>query len=166
MQVLRQTLHWFAPDDPATWSDVATPVFLCFHGPGVKDMFYGFPAAPGGEPGAKVATEQYEVETLPGNMAEVVSDADTEAMFRDHVAGRLRGVSDRRGAAKACLYTYNRTDDGRFRIGAHPQVPAALVVSACSGHGFKHSAGLGEAVVQTLLGEPALCDLSVFAPRP
>ena len=31
-----------------------------------------------------------------------------------------------------------------------------MVVSACSGHGFKHSAGVGEAVASTLSGAPAL----------
>jgi sarcosine oxidase len=27
-----------------------------------------------------------------------------------------------------------------------------LIVSACSGHGFKHSAGLGEAIAEQVLG--------------
>jgi sarcosine oxidase len=35
------------------------------------------------------------------------------------------------------------TDSG-FIVDAHPEVEHVTVVSACSGHGFKHSAALGE----------------------
>ena len=48
-------------------------------------------------------------------------------------------------------------------IGPHPEVPGVTVVSACSGHGFKHSAGLGEAVAAQVLGETPFCDLGAFA---
>jgi len=37
------------------------------------------------------------------------------------------------------------------------------VVSACSGHGFKHSAALGEAVADTLLGRAPQVDLAPFS---
>src|SRR5579885_3288592 len=164
MQVLRQTLHWFEADEPALWRVDAAPAFLWFHGPGEADVFYGFPLAPGGRPGVKVATEDYAATTAPDDMVETVPEEHSAALYRQHAASRLRGVSHRRIDAKACLYTYNAAEPGRFRIGSAPQAPRALVVSACSGHGFKHSAGLGEAIVQTLLGEPALCDLSQFAP--
>ena len=35
--------------------------------------------------------------------------------------------------------------------------------SACSGHGFKHSAAVGEALAQMVLGEVATVDLRPFA---
>jgi sarcosine oxidase len=166
MRVLRQTLHWFRADEPELWRGEGAPVFLWFHGPRAADVFYGFPTPRDGRQGVKVATEQYAVETAPDDMAKTVSAAESDAMFHDHVAGRLRGVSPRRVAAEACLYTYNQAEgqDGRFRIGPDPLAPACLVVSACSGHGFKHAAGLGEAIAQDLCGEPPLCDLSVFRP--
>jgi sarcosine oxidase len=165
MRVLRQTLHWFAADEPDLWRGEGAPVFLWFHGRGAADVFYGFPTPRDGLQAVKVATEQYAVETAPDEVDEV-SVAETAAMFRDHVAGRLRGVTPKRVAAEACLYTYNQAEgqDGRFRIGPDPAAPACLVVSACSGHGFKHSAGLGEAIVRDLCGEAPLCDLSVFRP--
>jgi sarcosine oxidase len=166
MRVLRQTLHWFRADEPELWRGEAAPVFLWFHGPRAADVFYGFPLTRGGRPGVKVATEQYAVETAPDDLVRAVSAAESDAMFREHVAGRLRGVSSEPVAAEACLYTYNQGQgqDGRFRIGPDPDAPASLVVSACSGHGFKHSAGLGEAIVRDLCGEAPLCDLSVFGP--
>jgi sarcosine oxidase len=178
VKVLRQTLHWFAPDPGGPWAGGPIaggggPVFLWFHGPGEGDVFYGFPALQDGKGGVKVATEQYAVATAPDAADWTVSEAETQAMFDEHVRGRLAGVSERRIDAKACLYTWNnrtgndRSDGGhkgRFLIGSHRDIPGVTVVSACSGHGFKHSLGLGDAVVRQILGEPGFCDLSVFNP--
>ncbi|GHC99981.1 hypothetical protein GCM10007320_57040 [Pseudorhodoferax aquiterrae] len=48
-------------------------------------------------------------------------------------------------------------------VDAPPGLPAVLFASACSGHGFKHSAGLGEALAERLLGLPTTTDLGAFA---
>ena len=37
-----------------------------------------------------------------------------------------------------------------------------MVVSACSGHGFKHSAAIGEAVAETVLTGRSAIDLAPF----
>jgi sarcosine oxidase len=42
-----------------------------------------------------------------------------------------------------------------------PASERVIAVSPCSGHGFKHSAAIGEAVAQMALGEPHI-DLSAF----
>jgi sarcosine oxidase len=52
--------------------------------------------------------------------------------------------------------------DGRFIVDRHPTLGGVMVVSPCSGHGFKHSAGLGEALAQQLMGDAPFCDLSAF----
>ncbi|THD53848.1 FAD-dependent oxidoreductase, partial [Phenylobacterium sp.] len=169
VRVLRQVLHWFAIETDGPWAGGAGPVFLWFHGPGEGDVFYGFPVLDGGRRGVKVATEQYAMASAPEAVDWTVSEAESAAMFEDHVRGRLLGVSGQQIDAAACLYTWNgRTEadghQGRFLIGPHATVPGVTVVSACSGHGFKHSLGLGDAVVRQMLGEPGFCDLSVFAP--
>ncbi|MFJ6654344.1 N-methyl-L-tryptophan oxidase [Microbacterium sp. NPDC091313] len=56
--------------------------------------------------------------------------------------------------AAACLYTM--TADRRFIIGALAESPEVVVASACSGHGFKFGAAIGE----------ALADLVEDVPRP
>lgn len=38
-----------------------------------------------------------------------------------------------------------------------------MVVSACSGHGFKHSAGIGEAVAEHVATGRSSVDLAPFA---
>ena len=70
------------------------------------------------------------------------------------MAGRepLRTVS--------CLYTSTR--GSRFVIDRHPEHDAVMVVSACSGHGFKHSPAIGEAVAQWLTGAGPDIDLDAF----
>jgi sarcosine oxidase len=55
------------------------------------------------------------------------------------------------------------TPDRGFIIDRHPGMDRVLVVSACSGHGFKHSAGIGEAVAAELAGGPGRVDLAPFA---
>jgi sarcosine oxidase len=58
----------------------------------------------------------------------------------------LRADDTRRAT---CLYTVS--PDNGFIIDRWPESERLLVVSPCSGHGFKHSAAIGEAVSQQLL---------------
>ncbi len=171
VEVLRQVQHWFLADPQGPWAAGGGPAFLWFHGPGPNDVFYGFGTTPGGRAGVKVATEQYALSGAPDDTDWAVSQAESQAMFDTHVRGRLVGVTAERVDAAACLYTWNGRADaaghkGRFLIGPHREIPGVTVVSACSGHGFKHSAGLGDAIVRQMLGEAPLpgCDLSVFRP--
>jgi sarcosine oxidase len=55
------------------------------------------------------------------------------------------------------------TPDRGFIIDRHPEMDRVHVVSACSGHGFKHSAGIGEAVAADLAGGAGRPDLTPFA---
>jgi sarcosine oxidase len=159
LRVLRQVLYWFAAD-PA-WA--AAPAYIWFHGPSPEDSFYGFPSLDGRT--VKVATEQYTTTGDPDHIDRNVSAAEAATLHAAHIAGRLTGVSDRLAQARVCLYTHNANPahPGRFLVAPHPDVAAATIVSACSGHGFKHALGLAEALAGQLTGEAPFCDLSVFA---
>jgi sarcosine oxidase len=108
---------------------------------------YGFPiATPGG--GVKMATENMTSRFDPDAVRRPV-DADDIADILPRVrtsfpqlGGHLRGAT--------CLYT--ATPDSNFWIAPHPDLPGVTVVSACSGHGFKHAAAVGEAVAGDALG--------------
>src|ERR671930_152380 len=63
--------------------------------------------------------------------------------------GRLPGISARCLRAEACLYTV--TPDFRFVIDEHPDSARIIVASPCSGHGFKHSAAIGESIAAWLM---------------
>lgn len=155
----RQTLHWFAPEPCADFGPAAFPVFIWLHGTGPEDYFYGFPAGPDGA--VKVATESYRSEIDPDTMDRAVTAAESAAMHRDHVASRLPLLSSHLLRAKACLYTV--TPDAGFIVDELPGADRILVVSACSGHGFKHSAALGEAVAERVTGAAGAISLRAFA---
>ena len=160
MTVARQVLHWFTPEKPADFAPEHFPVFIWLHGDRPEDSFYGFPIPPGSE-GVKVATEQYaNVTTDPDHLQREVSTAEQEAMMQEHLAGRLLGLRPSPVRSVACPYT--NTPDGDFLIERAPGNPRVLLVSACSGHGFKHSAGLGEAVAAFLNQDDARPALSMF----
>jgi sarcosine oxidase len=59
-------------------------------------------------------------------------------------------VSTRALRTATCLYTV--TPDSRFVIDEHPDSARILVASPCSGHGFKHSAAIGEALAERATG--------------
>jgi len=150
LRVMRQVLHWFRPADPTPYAAGSMPVFIWMHGRGDDDSMYGFPMVDG-HPGVKVATEQYRDDTDPDAMAVAVSPEETQAMFERHVRGRLPGLTPQCVHAAACLYTVS--EDAGFVIDRHPSLEHVTVVSACSGHGFKHSAAIGEALARRLCGD-------------
>ena len=128
---------------------------------GPEDYMYGFPASDPAQPALKVATEQYVDATTPDTIDRSVSAEESASMYRERVAGRFPQIDGRAVKARACMYTV--TPDRRFVIDALDGMPNLLVVSACSGHGFKHSAGLGDAIADHVLGLATTLDLSPFA---
>ncbi len=144
LTVTRQTLHWFAPPpNPSAYEPQRMPVFIW-------DDLYGFPmATPGG--GVKIATETLDAVVHPDNAPREITRNDI-----DIVTPRVRAAFPELGAhmrGATCLYT--ATPDFNFWAGHHPDIPRVTIVSACSGHGFKHAAALGEAVIGKTLSIPA-----------
>jgi sarcosine oxidase len=122
--------------------------------------FYGFPAVDGPAGGLKVATETYETTTEPDGRQHPATPAETAAMYRHCVETRLPWLGPEPVRTLSCLYTSTR--GSRFVIDRHPAHAAVLIVSPCSGHGFKHSPAIGEAVAQWVTeGKPRL-DLGPF----
>ena len=151
MSVARQVLHWFQPDDPAHFVPERFPVFIWAHGDTAEDSFYGFPIPPGTD-GVKLAREQYtDITSDADALRREVGPDEGAAMMERHGAGRLLGLAATPLRSVVCPYT--NTPDGDFLITTLPNNEHALLVSACSGHGFKHSAGLGETIADAVLDE-------------
>lgn len=162
--VRRQALHWFAiRATPEDFDPARFPVFI-WELPGGGEPIYGFPAIEGPGGGVKVATEQHLTETTPEACERAVDPAESRALFETKVAPCFPGLSPACVKAVTCLYT--TTADSRFVIEPHPEVPGAIVASPCSGHGFKHSAALGEALAQLATEGASRIDLSAFGWRP
>jgi sarcosine oxidase len=160
--VYRQTLHWF--DASSSFSMLThdrMPVFIWGEvGSGCRDVFYGFPAIDGPNGGLKVATEQYERSCDSDDLFADVTPLESQHTFDDCVKGRLP-LSSAVVKSAACLYTV--TPDHQFIIDRHPEFPAVLLASPCSGHGFKHSAAIGESLAQWAIDGASKIDLSAFA---
>ena len=160
-RVYRQTLSWFAL---AANADLYTPkrfpVFIWITGNQPRDMMYGFPAVEGRGGGVKIATEQYEATVDPDAVPRDVADSEIAGLYAEYVAPRFSDVSGRCLRRTTCLYTV--TPDAKFIVDTFPAMDNAWFASACSGHGFKHSTAIGEALVRRISGEPPLVDLSMF----
>ena len=115
--------------------------FIWQHGPAEADYLYGFPLLPG-KAGVKAASERYDGHVDPDQVDRTVSAAEAQAIYSRHIAGRLRGVSNRLVRAATCLYTV--TPDAGFIVDRLREDGAIIAASACSGHGFKHSPAMGE----------------------
>jgi sarcosine oxidase len=164
LKVTRQVVCWFRVKDNAHFGDFQPARFPTFvwQVP-AEQISYGFPALGGPEDGVKISTEQYEVAVDPGAMERTVSPAEQNALYEEYVAPYFPGLDRTCVRSAVCLYT--SVPDSRFVIDRHPAHPRVIVASPCSGHGFKHSAAIGEAVAQMALGEPHI-DLSAFRFRP
>lgn len=159
--VYRQVLHWFDLGDASRYQAYADmPVYIWEFGRGADDFVYGFPMVDGPQGGAKVATESYAAATSPDAVERDVPPDESAAMYDGYVAPRLRGLSRRQIKARTCLYTV--TPGGRFVLDFHPTDRNVLVASACSGHGFKHSAAIGEVVAQLVTTASSDIDVGAF----
>ena len=154
----RQVMHWFAlaPDAPQQWRD--SPVYMWPHGEEEDGFFYGFPSLDGIS--IKTADEFYGPASDPNAIDRSVPLSDSHRMHAAHLAGRLAGVENNPIKTATCIYT--ATPDSAFLIDRHPASPAILVASPCSGHGFKHSAAIGESLAQWAVDGASAIDLSAF----
>ena len=162
-KIYRQVLYWFDIDgDPGEFSPDRFPVFI-WELQRKPQGVYGFPAIDGPRGGIKVSTEAFGATTTPHTSARGVTRDEIAAMHRDYVAPYLRGVSSRCVRTATCLYTV--TPDFGFVIDRHPHSDRVIVASPCSGHGFKHSAAVGEALAQWIVDGQSRIDLGAFTLR-
>jgi sarcosine oxidase len=155
-RVTRQAMFWFrSARDPESFAVGNFPVWaIQIDG---ERLLYGFPDLGNG---LKVAIHHGGTPTTWQTVDRAVTEkeaGEVEGLFDRF----LPGVRGERLRAAVCLYT--NTPDHHFVIDTHPAHAKVLVVSACSGHGFKFASAIGEAAAQwTVEGSPRL-DLSIFS---
>lgn len=159
-KILRQVIHWFPLKNTDALNDCTPEHFPSFVWQVPQpQIVYGFPVLGGAENGIKLGTEQYLETTNAVDVNRSVSEDETREFFETYAAPYFPGVAPDAIKSAVCLYTYR--PGARFVIDRHPDMDRVFVVSACSGHGFKHSAAIGEALAKVIAGEPHL-DLSAF----
>ncbi|MDX6359177.1 MAG: sarcosine oxidase [Nocardioidaceae bacterium] len=165
VKIHRQVLFWFDLRDPTSYPVLRdSPVYIWWPGGDASELIYGFPMIDGPTGGAKVAREQYDVQTTADDVDRSVTADEIEEMYERCVRHRLPALSGRCLRTAVCLYTV--TEDSRFLIDRLPSMPNVIVASPCSGHGFKHSAAIGEGLAQLALHGESEIDLSPFALPP
>jgi sarcosine oxidase len=160
-KVSRQVMYWFdiKEDCRPTFAPPGFPIFIWIFATGGDFGFYGFPTLDGKT--IKIATEQFTALTDPDHVQWAVSLEEEQSMYKDYVEGRLPGISDRCETAASCLYTV--TPDSTFVIDVHPDNDRIVIASPCSGHGFKHSAAIGEALAEQVIDGTSRIDIGSFS---
>lgn len=147
-EVLRKPLFWFHAKGNAFGA--GCPCFL-FETPAGE--FYGFPAL---EPfGVKVA-EHTGGERVgdPLDVDRELREADA-LRVQDFARAHLPGLKLEISQHAVCMYTMS--PDKHFVLGTHPQDSRVVFAAGLSGHGFKFTPVLGEALAElALTGETAL----------
>lgn len=160
-KVHRQVLYWFGIDNEANYEMYRDmPIFIWEFGSGRYDNFYGFPAINGPRGGVKLATETYDTDTLPDDILREVTAEETQAIYDHYVKEQFPHLTNESVKAATCMYT--DTPDARFVIDFHPEHKNVIVASPCSGHGFKHSAAIGEVLSQMATKGDSSIDISAF----
>ncbi len=145
-KVYRQVLYWF--DVSANFENFKLgkfPIFI-WDGQGERDSIYGFPAVDGKEGGLKIASEKYVTEVTPETVERSVSQQEIDEMYEEQIVPCFPAVG--RNCVKSAVCMYTMTADSGFVIDFVPGSSKTIVCSPCSGHGFKHSAAVGECVAE------------------
>lgn len=153
-RILRQVLYWFLPRaDEKQFCIGQLPIYIW-----EREGIYGFPDLGSGF--VKVAPGDKGKETDPAGVERNVSAEELHAMetVLERTIPSLPG-----SMVKAVICLYTQTPDGDFVIDWHPEIKNVLILSPCSGHGFKHSAAVGELATKLVLKESHGYDLTSFA---
>ncbi|GFH15545.1 DAO domain-containing protein [Haematococcus lacustris] len=160
--VERQVVGWF-PAPPGTFQPDAFPVFILDDGPG--RCWYGFPSW-GPQLGFKIglynhlrqvvrpdevsrAERQHDDTGSALLLSSRALEVEDEAALRNAVRAFFPAADGPLLAHSTCLFT--NTPDGHFVVDRHPHHPQVILCSACSGHGFKMSSGIGQLLARMVV---------------
>jgi sarcosine oxidase len=157
----RTPQYWFRPRDPDS-GDFTLAKFPAFiwqrrdgehlwgHG---SDEGFGVKIGPGDVERPRIDPDEVDRYIHPD------SDIDPVAAA---VARAFPGLDPRPAKVITCMIT--DSPDGQFIIGRLNGDSRVVVAGGDSGHGFKHSAGIGELLAQIVAGEQPYCDTSFLDP--
>ena len=154
LTVERQMQHWFEPRDARAFAPERCPIALLEYRPG--RFFYTFPDL--GD-GVKAAVH-HEGEITTPDAVRRTTTAEEDENVRALVARVLPDAAGELREARVCLYTDTPDDD--FVLDRHPAHPEVVVLSPCSGHGFKFASAIGEIAAELALDGASRFDLTPF----
>jgi len=149
LEVRRKPQYWFRPSNDAYNLEQGAPAFLyeTFVDAKVAVCFYGFPVI--GPEGLKCAEHSGgRVLTNPLENPTEIDETDL-ARVRTFLAEHLPGITPELNDHAPCMYTMS--PDENFLVDRHPQHPEVVFAAGLSGHGFKFTSVLGEALADLAL---------------
>jgi sarcosine oxidase len=123
--------------------------------------FSGFPAISGASGGIKFALDDSDLQVAADQKDGTNLVQPGLDKLAEYVQRYLRYVGPDVVRSFNCLYT--STADSDFLIGFVPGSERIIVGSACSGHGFKHSAATGEVLAQLATRGNSTIDIATFS---
>lgn len=160
-KIYRQVLYWFDVEkyydrfEPGKF-----PVFI-WEPTGVPWGIYGFPAIDGAGGGIKIAAEYLDATIdSPEQLDRKVSAQEEAHMYENYVEPFFDGIGRKCLKSSVCMYTVS--PDSGFVVDNVPGEDNIWIASACSGHGFKHSAALGETLAETVISGSSEISLEPF----
>jgi monomeric sarcosine oxidase len=152
LHVRRKHLYWFPASDRRYHEASGCPTYLYELPHGV---FYGFPQID--ERGVKAAEHSGGAVVADPLHDPREFDAADLARVEGFLAGHLPGVSRPMQHRSVCYYTMS--PDEHFLVDRHPQHDNVFFAAGLSGHGFKFTSVLGEALAD--LAQQGKTDLPV-----
>ena len=158
--VTRQVLGWFWPRNPEAFQLGTFPCWFIDTEQGYGH--YGFPMMPD-VPGLKLALHKPGAATNPNDIDRQTTAEDEEtirAVLREHLPSADGALL----SMHTCLYT--NSPDSHFVVGGLPGHEDRVTI-ACgfSGHGFKASSAIGEALADLAIEGRARIPLEFLSPK-
>jgi sarcosine oxidase len=154
LYIERQVVCWFRDTGAGSvLTPDRMPVYIWEYMPG--KMFYGFPDL--GQ-GIKIGFHHGGRHIRPEELQQDAGDEEIEEIRE--IARTYLAIEPVFQNASVCMYT--NTPDENFIIDEYPGCPQILVVSPCSGHGFKFSSIIGKIASDWAVGQKIEFDLRPF----
>jgi sarcosine oxidase len=132
------------------------PVFIHF---GAEGEFYGFPQH--SAKGVKIGGPHFARAPIDPDQPGRTPDPHQIDALRGFMARHLPDAAGPPTAASGCIYT--TTPDEHFVIDRLPGTPQVVVMSPCSGHGYKFASAMGEIAADLATKGHTWADLMPFA---
>ena len=155
LTVTRQVMYWFQPRANREAFELGAIPFWMWERSEVETA-YGFPDV---GKGFKLGLHQPLDQVEPSGYSREITEAD-EHMVREFLGHTFPEAAGTLLRAEACLYTH--TPDHHFLIDIHPKRSNIALASPCSGHGFKFSPAIGEALADLSMYRQTRHDLGLF----
>jgi sarcosine oxidase len=152
----KQTIAWFAPRKVENFLPATLPVFIFF---GNQGDFYGMPQY--STRGFKIGGPHFERVAIDPDHADRTPTSEQVSALQDFLAAHMPDAAGEPIVAAGCIYT--KTPDEHFVIDRLPGAGQVIVVSACSGHGYKFTPAIGEIAAQLIIDGRAKADITPFA---